>query len=232
MKKFFAFFIFLLAFTQLSASVGSGEKIIMIHGFFGSAWNLKYQEYKLKKKGFHVTCWDYKSRKKTIQTHAENLVAYLNEIAEKHPQQPIHFVTHSMGGLILRAAVNHPQCPAEAKCGRAVLLAPPNQGSSWGRMLGEWRIMNTICEDQSGEELLTQENFDYLGEFPSSMQIKVIAGDRGLNPFLHGPHDGTVTVEETYLNTPHEHDTIHEEHLFILFSKKAAKAIREFFQRD
>lgn len=86
MKKFFAFFIFLtLAITQLNASVGSNEKIVLIHGFFESAWNLKYQGYKLKKKSFRVDCWDYKSRKKTIQTHAENLVEYLNEIAEKHP---------------------------------------------------------------------------------------------------------------------------------------------------
>lgn len=47
--------------------------------------------------------------------------------------------------------------------------------------------MNAICEDQSGEELLTQENFNYLGEFPSSMQVKVIAGDRGLNSSCPDP---------------------------------------------
>lgn len=207
------------------------EKIVLIHGFLGASWNLKYHEYMLKKAQFNVTSWDYPSQKKTIPQHAEDLVNHLKTIAEKYPQRPIHFVTHSMGGLVLRAAINHPECPIEAKTGKAVLLVPPNQGTVWGRKLGECRIISALLQDKSGRELLTQNHFCYLGEFPNTMQIKVIAGSQSFNPFLTIPNDGIVTVQETVLNTPHEHTVIKEEHHLILLSKTANQLIMEFFLR-
>lgn len=232
MNKIIQFFGFLLiASAPLYSSVEPDEKIVLIHGFFGASWNLKYHEYMLKKHGLDTILWDYSSREKTIQMHAEDLVTFLQNEAVNHPGQPIHFVTHSMGGLVLRAAINHPKCPLEAKSGRAVLLSPPNQGAMWGRTIGEWKVVSALCQDKSGRELLTQSNFDYLGEFPLSMQIKVIAGDHSFNPFISVPNDGTVTVEETILNTPHEHETIHQEHHSILLSKKANRLIYEFFIR-
>lgn len=232
LHKIIQFFIILII-TQvpLHSTITSNEKIVLIHGFLGAPWNFHYHKRMLQKANFNAIPWGYVSRKKTIQMHAEDLVNYLKEEASQHPQQRIHFLTHSMGGLVLRAALNHPECPVEAKSGRAVLLAPPNQGSIWGRILGKWKIASIVCKDQSGRELLTESNLEYLGEFPDSMQIKVIAGDQGFNPFLSSPNDGTVTTEETCLNTLHEHTIIHTEHHFILLSKKANQLITEFFLR-
>ncbi len=57
------------------------------------------------------------------------LVGLLKEIAAEKRGEPIYFVTHSLGGIIVRAAVNHPECPKEVAFGKAVLLAPPNKRS-------------------------------------------------------------------------------------------------------
>jgi len=220
-----------ISYTPAYSAVASSEKIMLIHGFLGASWNLHYHEYLLKQAHLNPISWDYPSREKTIQMHAEELVKYLQEEANEHPCRPIHFLTHSMGGLVLRAAINHPNCPVEAKSGRAVLLVPPNQGSIWGRKLGEWKVICALCQNQSGRELLTQENFNYLGEFPGTMQIKIIAGNESLNPFISAANDGIVTVNETLLHTPHEHTTIAEEHHFILISQLANQLILEFFLR-
>lgn len=231
--KIIQYFVLLfIVHSSLYSSVASNEKIVLIHGFLGASWNLLYHEHMLKKSHLNVIAWDYSSLEKTIQQHAEDLVGYLKKEGNLHPQRPIHFLTHSMGGLVLRAAINHPECPIEAKSGRAVLLVPPNQGSIWGRTLANWKVVSILCGDKSGRELLTQSDFNYLGEFPASMQIKVIAGNFSFNPFLSQANDGVVTVKETFLNTPYEHTIVQEEHHFILFSKTTSRLITEFFLRS
>lgn len=207
------------------------ETVVLIHGFLGASWNLQYYEHALKQAHLHPVAWDYPSREKTIHMHAQDLVHYLQREAQQHPERPIHFLTHSMGGLVLRAAINHPDCPVEAKLGRAVLLVPPNKGSIWGRKLGEWEVVRALCQNQSGRELLTQHHFDYLGVFPPGMQIKVIAGKQSPNPFLSVPNDGIVTVDETFLTTPHEHTIVDEEHHLILISQQASQLAVEFLLR-
>lgn len=180
-----------------------------------------YHAHKLQDQGFDTSIWAYASRKKTIQKHGEDLVAFLKKEMDENPGRPLYFVTHSMGGLVLRAAVNHPECPIPIHSSRAVLLAPPNKGSMKGIELGKWKIVSWFCQEHSGKELLTQTNFDYLGDFPSSMPVKVITGT----------HDGLTTIKETSLPTPHEHEEIAEGHISILFSKKAHAIISEFFRR-
>lgn len=231
-RKIIQFFVLLfIAHTPLYSDGVSNEKIVLIHGFLGASWNLQYHGHMLKRAHLNVVAWDYSSLDKNIQKHAEDLIGYLKNESNLHPMRPIHFLTHSMGGLVLRAAINHPECPIEAKSGRAVLLVPPNQGSIWGRTLGSWTVVRILCGDKSGRELLTQEDFNYLGEFPASMQIKVIAGDLSFNPFLSQANDGVVTVKETFLNTSFEHAIVQEEHHLILFSKKTSQLITEFFLR-
>ena len=155
--------------------------------------------------GLPVCSWDYPSRRRTIQEHACNLVCYLQQIAEANPEVPISFVTHSTGALVLRATLNTPGCPEEAKMGRAALLAPPNQGSSLAHRFRNVLPVNMFMGEKSGRELMCYDTcaIQAFGPFPKTMQILVIAGTRG-NPLLFcEPNDGYVTVQETALETPH-----------------------------
>ncbi len=170
------------------------------------------------KADYETYSWGYPSRKCTIEEHADHLVAALNTTAKKHPDESIHFVTHSLGGIILRCALNHPNCPEEAKKGRAVLLSPPNKGSSFGRFLNKIGPIRTLVGPKAGKQILTQKNFDHLGSFPEKMYVLIISGTFGWNPLIGEKNDGKVGISESCLSTAHQHITTFSGHSWIMFS--------------
>lgn len=230
MKKIIIFFcVFILQITILQGE----ESVICLHGFFRSSKCMIPMRSNLKKAGFAVYLWDYQGRKETIENHAENLVKMLKTIAAKNPGKPIHFTTHSLGGIILRAAVNHPDCPQEAKIGKAVLLAPPNKGAHLARHFQNCPVINLIFGKKSGKQLLTyeEEDMERLGSFPSEMKVMVVAGDKKSHFFqfwVKEPNDGKVTVEETRLSTPHIHRTFYVSHNWIMTSREVINLTTDF----
>lgn len=200
-------FALMLIILFLPCSAIYGVTVVGIHGFLVTNRTMVPVVNTLKS-NFSVCLFEYRSRQYTIQEIAKDLNQFLCTLAAKKPGEPIYFVTHSIGGVILKHAVNLPNCPQEAKCGRAVLMAPPAQGSALGR---SWRgnfISELLMGSKSGRQLLTYtaREMAALGEFPSTMQIFVIAGRRGITPFFNGvPNDVYLAVKETYLNTPHYH---------------------------
>ena len=181
-----------------------------------------------EKEGYNATNWGYPSKEGTIGEHALYLNEKLQEIARSHPGEPIHFVTHSLGGIIVRAALNLETCPEEAKRGAAVLLAPPNQGSSFAHFLSRYRWVHGIFGEYAGAELLGKENFDEIGEFPEGMRVMVVGGVAGLNPWAPGKNDGKVSFDETCLNTPHDHLSTWAGHSFMMSDKNVIKCSIEY----
>ena len=177
--------------------------------------------------------WSYPSRLKTIEEHGEDLLELLKWVADKHPGSPISFVTHSMGGLVLRHSISLEGCPQEAKTGRAVLIAPPNQGSAYGRFLGQFTPVRKIVGEYAGRQLTTTERggFEELGQFPATMSVLVIAGTCGFNPSIKGKNDGKVAVEETRLSTAHEFQTVFAGHSWICHTPKTVELAKAFLER-
>jgi len=217
--------IFLICFD-----LKADDFVVCIHGFLGGRRCMSYLEKNLLEDGWNVINWDYPSRDDTIQNHGEKLVYSLKELAEKNPGRPIHFVAHSMGSLVLLAALNHPKTPMEAKIGRVVLIAPPLKGSLWARWLSQFEIIRKILKEYSGKELMTETNyFQLFGNYPETIdKILVIAGSLGFNPILEGENDGTIAVSETILNTPHEHITVKSGHKTIVFNTTVSNITRAF----
>jgi hypothetical protein len=198
--------IFLMWAIQLATLQVQADTVVGIHGFITDWRSLKPIDHVLKKCGLNVYLWNYQSRRKCIAEHASDLIPVLQEIACCCPGSPIHFVTHSTGALVLRSALNLPGCPQEAKIGRAVLMAPPNQGTSLAhRFRGFWPV-EFAMGDKSGWELRNYgpwEMATQIGEFPPSMEVLVIAGTKGNLAWFSEPNDGLITVSETFLNTPY-----------------------------
>jgi len=197
--------LFLILAIQMFAIQVRGDTVVAVHGFLTDWRSMRSIEHVFKNSNYPVLLWGYPSRKKFIEEHACDLVATLQEIARCCPGAPIHFVTHSIGALILRAALNIPCCPEEAKNGKAVLLAPPNQGSTLANRFKNIVPIKWIMGEKSGWQLSHYSAYDVagLGEFPSSMNVLVIAGTLGNKFLFREPNDGYLRVEETALNTPY-----------------------------
>lgn len=225
---FYLLFSFFLILPDLQAqSTENQGTVVCLHGFFQSSRRMMPIGYNLKNVGLDVILWDYPSWHKTIEEHAEDLVHLLNKIALEKPGEPIHFVTHSLGGIITRAAVSHPDCPPEAKIGKAVLIAPPNKGSCLGRKMQDIAPLQWIMGPQAGNQILTysKEEMENVGNFPLEMDVFVIAGVQGSNLYFSVPNDGKLTVTETYLSTPHTHITTNASHTWILRSREVLEMI-------
>ena len=230
MKKLLVFLVFLLgAFSYLRAQ---DEVVVCVHGIMRSSVSMSYVACSLRKAGYHVENWGYPSRMKTIADHGEGLVWEIKRVARMYPGRQIHFVTHSMGGLVLRAALNHPECPEMAKSGKAVLYAPPNRGSSFGRKMGAYRFVRSVYGELSGSELLftEEDGFEDLGSFPEAMDVLVIAGTQSFNPFISEKSDGTVRVAETALKTPFKWVEMPVNHTFIMWSPKVLCTTIDFLK--
>jgi hypothetical protein len=223
-----------LLFFYSFFSLAEENILIGIHGFMRGKSNLSFFEKEFKKEGWVVYLWTYPTQLRTIEEHGQSLVELFDYILIKHPNAKIHFVTHSLGGLVLRSALNHPACSRDVKISKAVLIAPPNQGTAYGRFLNLFKPFRDIAGEYAGKQLLSTQRggFDALGEFPSSMQIKVIAGTCGFNPVILEKNDGKVGISETRLSTPHEFCTIFAGHSWICLTPAAVKTTKEFFNND
>jgi pimeloyl-ACP methyl ester carboxylesterase len=205
--------------------------VVCVHGFMRGRGNTAAMACALRRDGWRVLNWGYPSRARTIDGHAAALAGELGRLAGAHPGEEISFVTHSLGGLVVRAALNRPDCPAEARRGRVALLAPPNRGSVLARRLSGFPPARWVFGSHAGRELMTSGDFDRLGAFPEGLPVLVLAGDAGWNPWIPGPDDGKVGVGETPLPTPHRLKRVRAWHSWIAWSPSAIRAVRGFLGR-
>ena len=191
-------------FILLPGFLAAQSTVVCIHGFLRSYKSMRPIARSLHRTGFNICFWDYPSRKYSIHEHGEHLLTLLQKKAKENPGEPIHFVCHSLGGLILRVTLNLPGCPEEAKMGRAVLLAPPNKGSKLAQSSKNNPFAHWVLGSKAGKDLMcfTECDIINLGNFPDTMDVMVIAGTKGVNVFFEQPNDGILEVKETYLDTP------------------------------
>ena len=174
-------------------------------------------ERRLKKAGYEPVFFKHSPRVDGIFGAAEKLAKMLHQM-QNHD---IHFVTHSMGGLVLRAVSL--QNIDSRHLRRAILIAPPNRGAI---------IMRKITSIQAGTplwKLLYGEACHQLQPEGMAMTLPappcefgIIAGgrnhNRGFSPLLSGDNDGTVTVASTILDGAHDFIILPHLHTSILWA--------------
>ena len=217
----------ILYFTPLMSS--EPKILVCIHGFMRTHRNMARFEKAFLKEGWVVFNYDYPSRSKKIQQVGRDLACALKDLSDNHPEKEIHFITHSLGGLVLRSAMQEKEFPRVAKQGKAVLIAPPNQGSCFARAL-KFTIISPILGKGAGYELMNERDFSHLGDFPKSVSVLVIAGTFGCNPCIWEKNDGKVGVSETRLSTDHQHVKVRTSHSVICLNKKVLKISKNFIE--
>jgi len=143
---------------------------------------------------------------------------------------PVHFVTHSLGGLVLRALLpRHPELGG----GRAVMLAPPNQGSEIADRVRELGWLAPVLGPLAVQLGTRPQDLPKRLPVPE-IAFGVIAGDDWINPagplWLPSPHDGTVSVESTRLEGMRDHIVLPYTHTFIVAAEPVAAQVDTFLR--
>jgi triacylglycerol lipase len=112
----------------------------------------------------------------------------------------LHFVTHSLGGILVRSL--EANGPLPYRPGRVVMLGPPNTGTELATVFGDSPILSVIMGTRYRE--LGVEPSSTVNRLPSPRsETGVIAGRCSCRPLeslvLPGSDDGIVTVARTRL---------------------------------
>ncbi len=204
--------------------------VVLLHGLGRSAHSMSWLGRRLMDAGFDVHNLDYPSREESVAEITEGVARQIDDCCNSN-DAPIHFVTHSMGGIIVRALVARER---PARLGRVVMLSPPNRGTE---IVDELKA-NPLFRWGAGpaaQELGTGSDSTPVRLGPADFELGVITGDRSLNPIgswlIQGDDDGTVAVESAKIEGMADFLLVDENHTFIMRSQSVAREII-FFLRN
>ncbi len=201
----------------------SQEMVVLVHGLYLNGADMTLLGRRLEKSGFKTRQFSYPSLKATPRENAIDLRTFVDAI----PGPVIHFVCHSLGGLVVRHLFD---AYPEQRPGKVVTLGSPHTGSSAALRLlrhlgGRFLLGKSIQQGLKGD----------LPPWRSSHELGSIAGTLRLGlgmiiPGIPRPNDGTVAVSETRIAGMTDHIALPVSHFGMLLSQQVAGQVSCFLR--
>ena len=205
------------------------RQLILLHGLARTRYSLWPIARAARRRGYDVTNIGYPSRRAPIEALAAGVAA---RIAATVAPGAFDVVSHSMGGIVLRAAVADGLLPL-ARVHRAVMLAPPSRGSELADLLRpRWAYRRLL--GPAGQQLGTTEDSLPLALPPVPFPCGVIAGRRtfvpGAERIFAGPTDGRVSVRRTQAEGMSDFLVVDRAHPFLMWAPDVLTATFAFLE--
>jgi pimeloyl-ACP methyl ester carboxylesterase len=203
----------------------SAPLTLLVHGLWMSGLGLTVIKRRLEADGsLRALPFSYPSIVGSMSDHVRRLI----DCARAHGGEQLHFVGHSLGGLVILRAL---QVTDDLPAGRAVLLGSPLQGSRTAQSFARLPFGRALLGGALAEECIDWSPREWSGR----RDVGVIAGSMrvGMGRLfarLDAEHDGTVMVEETRLPGAKDHMVVAASHTGLLLSAEVAAQTRYFLE--
>jgi pimeloyl-ACP methyl ester carboxylesterase len=234
MKRGLAGLLAVVALLQAPADVQAApaaapprECVVLLHGMGRTRLYMSAIQEDLERAGYLVVNQSIPSRRRTIEALAPRVADFVAQCRERGATR-IHFVTHSLGSIVVRYWLrDHPLPDA----GRFVMLGPPNRGSEVTDKYHDawWYRLST---GPAGQQIGTGRDSvpNQLGAAP--LESAVIAGTRASNPAFNalfgGPNDGKVSVARTRIPGLADFLQVDSSHYYLTRSPEVMRQVRTF----
>lgn len=189
--------------------------VSLVHGYLANTLLFAGLARGLRRRGFLPRPWGYWNMQCSVLVHAGRFARELERLDADPGVGTLHLVTHSMGGIIARAALDRYR---PRKLGRFVMLAPPNRGSfvatAAAGTIG--RFLKPVAELSTAPGSLVQSL-----PTPDGVEIGVIAA----------AYDALVAEASTHPTVPHAHVTLPTWHTGLLFRGDTVDFVAGFLAR-
>jgi len=195
-------------------------EVVLVGGLWMPTVALALLGARLARLGYAVRPFAYRGRA-APEANAERLARF---VREAYANRPVHFVGHSLGGVLIFDTLSRHRDIAAA---RIVLLGSPVRGCRAGRRLGgaalgRWMLGASRARWESCE-----------ARWPRPEPLGVVAGTlpfglgRALGE-LPAPNDGVVCLDETAVEGMAGRVLVHQGHSVLAVSGRVARLVAGF----
>jgi hypothetical protein len=222
----------ILGFDQTNQKTGieKDDYVMLLHGLARSNRSMVRIETNLSDYGFRVINLNYPSTEHPIDYLANTVLRNVIARCPKNSKTKIHFVTHSLGGIIVRYYLKNHKL---SNLGRVVMISPPNNGSELVDSFKDSYFYKKR-HGPAGQQLGTTKESIPQNLGPVEFDLGVITGNRSFNPvssmIIPGPDDGAVSVESAKVKGMIDFIVMPNSHTFIMKSKDVIMQIIHFLE--
>jgi pimeloyl-ACP methyl ester carboxylesterase len=214
---------------QPASASATQDGVVLLHGISRTARSFRKMQTALEVAGFATLNPDYASRRKALEALAEDIHPAI-ELFAGGLTGSVHFVCHSMGGLLARVYLARYR---PKRLGRVVMLGTPNSGSEIADRLKNFGAY--LFFGPAGQQLGTRRSaVDHAMLPPVDYPVGSIAGNRSIDPvagtMLPKPHDGRVSVANTKLDGMADHIVVAASHPWLMRDAVAIAQTIAFLQ--
>lgn len=206
------------------------EYVVLLHGIFRGHRSMEKIAFALDEAGYDILNIDYASTGSCFSDIVDNVFSQIQHVINR-PDMIVHFVGHSLGGLVIRALITkyHPY-----NLGKVVMIATPNKGTEFADFFtNHWAYKfffgpagAVLCTDQ-------RDFAEQLGVV--SYDLGVIAGCVSYNPFAKmffkgKANDGLVAVSNTYIEGIKDHLIVENSHMLLLYDEDVIFEVAHFLK--